>query len=273
MRRGTRCACAPPAYRHPTGPNIPRATSLPPEHLPARAPQLLALLLGDKVPADVALTSELLHQLLRCCGESHNAASSSSAAQIKELWQPAAELALQCLGELGAVDPTRVGAPPPPRNSARTRSGSERSFCVDDDELCVRLLEGYLVKTLRGAYEGQVPPAAYACTVLLQDICHCNPETPFQLSAYQDFRERGGHRGDGSDAFQRLGIRAEHARAVRVWGLLQESTRHTMKPFLQLRAVLPPSGTAGPEPSPIFRRGVRYSDWLARWCRHDGDTA
>ncbi|KAL1524613.1 hypothetical protein AB1Y20_019502 [Prymnesium parvum] len=205
--------------------------------------QLHDLLLSTN-PLVSALVSELLHRLLRCCGECHNAASSSSATQVQELWQPAATLALQCLGEIGAVDPARVGVSSAPRGHARAASAGREKGWVSDEELCARLLERHLVKTLRGAYEGQVPPAAYACTVLLQDICKCTAETPY--AQYQQ---------------------PPPDRATRFWMMLQESTRHTLRPFLQLRAVLPPHAAAGPEPTPIFRRGIRYSDWLARWSR------
>ncbi|KAL3931989.1 MAG: hypothetical protein SGPRY_000887 [Prymnesium sp.] len=227
----------------------------------------LHALLRSCEPGDSALVSELLHQLLRFCGECHNAAN-ASLSKVRELWQPAAQLALQCLGELGAIDPTRVSAPPPPRSICRRDGGGRESGWVADDELCARLLERYLVKTLRGANEGQVPPAAYACTVLLQDICKCTPETPHHLESWQEAREQEKMgREHGENAFQRLGLLPQQTRAVRLWSVLQESTRHTMKPFLQLRAVLPRSTQAGLEPSPIFRHGIRYGDWLGRWCR------
>lgn len=235
----------------------------------SRCSQLFSFLLSTSLP-DAELISKLLHELLRCCGECHNAASSSSASQVKEFWQPAADLAMQCLGELTAIDPSRVSVRQPTRTASRWSATARETGLVSDEELCARLLERFLVKTLRGAYEGQVSSAAYSCTVLLQDICKCSSDTPYHLESLADVapQDKQPRRPqDEADLFQRLGIRPVQGRAAKFWSLLQESTRHTMRPFLQLRAVLPPKSGAENDLAPIFRRGIRYSEWLVRWSR------
>lgn len=196
--------------------------------------------------------------------------STSSVNHVKEFLQPAAQLVLECLGELGAVDPTRVSVRSQPKSAPRLLGPGRESGWVTDEELCARLLERFLVKTLRGANEGQVPPAAYTCTVLLQDICKCTSETPYHLESLLDVvqHDKQAKRAqDDMDVFRQLGLRTDQGRAAKFWSSLPESTRHTMKPFLQLRAVLPPKAKDEQDSEVIFCRGIRYGDWLARWSR------
>lgn len=152
-------------------------------------PELEGLLTSSDAP-DVALVSELLHRLLHCVHESHNAAAPSVAAR-DELARTA-ECALQSLGQIGAHDPAKIGGPPPGLDAAGTEmpsratspsghgaaSGSTGSggggtlfdALASDDLIAERMLEGPLLRMMRSAAEGRVPAAG--CTLRVPANMH-----------------------------------------------------------------------------------------------------
>lgn len=230
-------------------------------------PELCALLHSAE-PADQALVSELLHQLLLCVHESHNASSGSALSSVtrssagradassleasrheanrhdvaaEEELVRTAELALEALGELGAHDPARLGAAP-----ARTAAASGKptgkpagvggavslnDARLSDEAMAQLLLEGPLVRMLRSAGEGHVPAAGYAAMVLLQRVCKCTIDTPAHLPlrrAYEEARTKGHPAPDG---YHRLS--SDQRLAVTVWCRLSEGARGTITPYLR----------------------------------------
>ena len=158
-------------------------------------------LVASSDPSDCQLVSDLLDALLACLRHSAaNGGASASSDPSAGALQPArdarlsraADLASQCLGELGAIDPwRRAQARADGADGTAGRSVGDASLGraahsselykgdISDTELCARLMEDYLVRALRDAAEGQVVQAsAYALGVLLRRVCDCSAETP-----------------------------------------------------------------------------------------------
>ena len=185
------------------------------------------------------------------------------------------DLALECLGELGAIDPARCVSTRRTFIAAfnQTPAGGELSTAearpadgstafvvhLSDEELSARLIEDFLMKPLRGATEGPtVQSAAYAIYRLLRHVCGCTAGTPEHLPAWQ---EKQLNRR--SDAWSRLS--EAQRRAVEMWASLDGVTRHAVLPYLSTNPNM--NNTAYPDdPSPLYRPGVRYASWLCRWA-------
>ena len=231
---------------------------------------------------DRETTSELFNALLRAC--QRPGVSDPSRALLAE-HASTVDLASQCLGELGAVDPSRLvvtqrrflddsnflpgGAGDRRTQAPREEGGagaSEFTAQLTEVELSARIVERFLVRALQGAGEGaEVQATAYALMVLLQRVCNCSASTPGHVRAWKHHRDVL-KRGSGDDSEWRK-LRSEDKEGVRLWAGLTQKTQEAVKPYLTLSAELPPeAGPAEPEPSPIFRVGLSYSGWLTRWC-------
>ena len=115
---------------------------------------------------------------------------------------------------------------------------------------------------MRSAGEGHVPAAGYATMVLLQQVCHCDADTPSLLEIKQR-HDVAVQRGPPPEAWNRLS--PEQQKAVTLWSRLADGTRHAITPYLSLRAeqTEKPKSVA----SPIYTPGAVYSDWVVKWCR------
>ena len=242
-------------------------------------PELDALLLSTD-PADVALVSELLHRLLQCVHESHNAAAPAApTAAARDELARTAEIALQCLGQLGAHDPAKIGTRSMDAVSSTNGGGTsaggagassggsgklyERGDIEHDEILAERLLEGPLLRMMRSAGEGHVPAAGYAAMVLLQQVGLCSIETPSMLHIKEQ-RDRAKARGMADpDSWSRLSPSQQSG--LRLWSRLAENTRHAVAPYLTLKAE--PAEAFRPVASPIYSPASVYSDWIVTWCR------
>ena len=250
-------------------------------------PSLNALLLSTD-PSDVVLVSELLHRLLQCAHESHNAAAAAPSAVARDELVATAECALQCLGQMGAHDPAKIHTPSSAASggvgqaggggggqtgggSAGGEGGSSSSKTLfatadieSDTSIAASLLEGPLLRMMRSASEGHVPAAAYATMMLLQHVCMCNVETPSLLPikmAHDEAIRRGSLPPDRWKKLSR-----EQQAAINMWGRLAEGTRHAVVPYLSLKAEQ--AEAARFEAPPIYRDDMAYSEWVVRWCRH-----
>ena len=228
-------------------------------------------------------TSMILRQLFASCQLGASSVSSSAQDELA----CAAELAMQCLGEIGALDPARVALVPTARVPSRGGLGAGAdvwiSGHVSDAELCIRLIEDFLLKALRDASEGQVvQSAAYALTMLLQRVCKCNAETPTLLRVRAEMiaEHTGGGSSGGHAAACRI-IDDEQRKALELWGGLSEAAQRTVHPYLTLHATLSherrrvsdvcsdgvPLDKATAAMACVFIPGIRYSDWLIGWAR------
>ena len=167
--------------------------------------------------------------------------AASTVAASREDRACAAELALQCFGVLGALDPARLSTVS--GVSALRASNSKRDAVftahATDDELSVQLVEGYFREVLRAAAQGQVVQStAYALIQLVQSVCHCNGDTPANLHIWETFTRSAGQAAPSS--WRRLS--EDERTALRFWGSLGEATRPLVLPYLtmQVRALLPP---------------------------------
>ena len=223
-------------------------------------PELQALL-TSAYAGDVALVSELLHRLLLCVHESHNAAEPSSAAR-DELARTA-ECALQCLGQIGAHDPAKIGRAPQWLGEGKFGSGVMIDALATDALIAERLLEGPLLRMMRSAAEGHVPAAGYATMVLLQQVCGCREDTQ-RLAPMRREVDVALSRGMmPPESWNRLSLQEQNAATL--WSRLADSTRRAITPYLTLKA----EQTEAPKTveSPIYSTTPFYSDWIIRWCR------
>lgn len=237
---------------------------------------------GARSRETLGVTSETLRQLLACC--QLGAASISLTSAHDEL-ACAAELAMQCLGEIGALDPARVALALTARAATGVGLGASAagwsSAQASDAELSIWLIEDFLLKALRDAAKGQVVQSiAYTITVLLQRVCRCTAETPALLHIYEDMEaERAGHGSrDGRAAAAWRALDDEQCKALELWGGLSESARRTVHPYLTLYATVSHERRAARScgeqlctpamaAASVFTPGIRYSDWLVGWAR------
>ena len=186
--------------------------------------------------------SALVNALLRAC---QRPAVENPSASLLEEHAATVDLASQCLGELGAVDPCRLAVTHkrilddvmPGVATARPQrdehAANPFSCDLSDTELCSNIIERFLIRTLQGAGEGPaVQATAYALMMLLQDVCHCGEATPALLPTWWAHR-KVLQSGQGDDRAWKA-LSTEQKTALKLWAGLAEPTRHAVKPCLRL---------------------------------------
>lgn len=99
--------------------------------------------------------------------------------------------------------------------------------------------------------------------VLLQQVCHCNADTPHLLPARLAYEQANARSHVPPAEWTRL--TPEQQASVTLWSRLAEGTRHAVTPYLNLRADMVEAHKY--VESPLYAPTSVYSDWVVRWCR------
>jgi tetratricopeptide (TPR) repeat protein len=146
------------------------------------------------------------------------------------------EKAIKCLGEVGAVDPVRLGESATagfhPRRGSSASSQEKRLLPSSVRNLSIDLLKDYLVPAL---HRGDLPGAGNRLNRLglavqeLLRVCGCGPDTPVAVEELADaisilVREHG-------DLWE-SGLHSERELAAHFWGRLPIDVQEAAQPYL-----------------------------------------
>ena len=213
-----------------------------------------------------------LAALLACCTGDSRASEAQRVVHVA---------ALQCLAELGALDPARVSLVPTP---------PPRAFVPSDADFGAALIEHHVARLMRGASDPQqLDIAAYACQELLRyfrDAKLVNGSQPNGAgggsaapppSSSKGVHTRGnaGNRRSSANTAAASGGGAQAASSSEfdaLWQRLRPDTRELVEPCLSSKYFVTSTGGLAPHVAgagPLFthRSEPPYRRWLQLWCR------
>ncbi|GBG70226.1 hypothetical protein CBR_g6357 [Chara braunii] len=197
--------------------------------------EINTMVMGEDSGAEAKVVSELVAALLRGCGAEARTAISQ---QVKML-------CTECLGEMGAIDPSRL-------------SVELRRVCRIDrtnEDFMFELINEHLAKVLRAAQDTDVQDAAALAIQELLKIGGCRSAAVIAGSA-----TRGAPGvADAGGAGGQLGWR--------LWSRFPEDVKEIIAPCLTSKYVLvknpgPPMATG-----PIYRPGMSFRRWIYLWIQ------
>ncbi|GAB4817356.1 hypothetical protein N2152v2_004402 [Parachlorella kessleri] len=175
-----------------------------------------------------ALLARLLSALLKCCDpERHNMASLQ-----------AQQACAECLGLLGAVDPSRVqlDLQPPP------------TMCRSEGDLVITLVTRHLLRLLKTASSLQVLDAAtFAIQELLKHYARHDELARHSLVATEGQRSREGTPVDGNALFNAL----------------PQEVQAIVRPYLESKYSVLSTGRRGM--GVVFKPSISFRRWMSMW--------
>lgn len=206
-------------------------TMLTPAAVPQQGPRLQQQ--GSRQLQAVEVARGLYEALLRCCAEA-DATRSEESLKIQSR-------SAQCLGLLGAADPSRlaIDLQPPLR------------LTQDEARLQYVLVVQHLLRVLRAASDlATVDTATYAIQEVLK----------LPLRFRDDLSEEEGWMGVDWEA-----TRARGGQELLHW--VEPSVREALEPYRRTKYILQQPRGRMDRGGPIFARGIPFRRWLLTWMR------